>query len=196
MPAKRITQESIRFLMATRDRDGDKGPYILRSPWGVYASEADAKHAWSTEPRYHREKDELTIGDRDKQMFKSLHWNEVKSLWKLLNGKAPMPLGIDTILMSLAETLRDREPVEVERKGPRRLSRSPAEAISDPSLVLPHQGKPSKRSGGGGKGGSAIIKRLADDKGLPASKIRALLRKAGLSAPYTNEEACRKALGL
>lgn len=51
-------------------------------------------------------------------------------------------------------------------------------------------------SGSNSGGGSALIKALADETGLPPSKVRALLRKSGLSRPYTNEVACRKALGV
>lgn len=196
MAAVKLVKESTRFLMATRDREGDKGPFILRAPYGIYASERDAIYAWSNESRYKKEKDMLLIGDADKQMFRSLLWGEVKSFWKLLNGKVPMPTNLDVILTSLAETLRTLEPDSVERKGPRRLSRTAGESISDPTPIGEYQGKAHKRSGGVGKGGSALIKALADEKGITASKVRALLRKAGLSAPYTDSEECRKALGL
>lgn len=196
MPAKKIIKESTRFLMATRDRDGDKGPYILRAPYGIYANEREAMHAWSNDSKYRREKDNLIIGDADKQMFHSLLWGEVKSMWKLFHGKAPVPLGLDTVLTSLAETLRGLKPESVAAKPVRRLNRTAGESTSDPTLVGEYRGKAPRRSGGGGKGGSALIKALAEARNLPASKVRALLRKAGLSAPYTNEEECRKALGL
>lgn len=44
--------------------------------------------------------------------------------------------------------------------------------------------------------GKELIRALSDASGLPPEKVRAKLRAAGLRAPYTDEGACRKALGV
>lgn len=67
----------------------------------------------------------------------------------------------------------------------------PATPIPPPSPSKPPRAlrKPSGPSRGG------LIDRLSADYGLPGSKLRATLRKGGLSAPYTDEDACRRVLG-
>lgn len=194
MPAVKIVKESIRFLLACGDKD-DK-VHIIVGPIGVYSSETEARHAFSSDPRYKRKTSDFIIGDRDTKYIRSLFWGELKSLWKLLKGNAPMPRDLDAISIALGEEIRSREPLEVDTKPVRRLSRTAQETISGGEAIEGYQGRPSKRSGGGGKGGSELIKALAEDKRLDPGKVRALLRKAGLSAPYTDEVACRKALGL
>jgi hypothetical protein len=44
--------------------------------------------------------------------------------------------------------------------------------------------------------GKELIRTLAAAAGLPPEKVRAKLRSAGMRAPYTDETACRKALGV
>lgn len=44
--------------------------------------------------------------------------------------------------------------------------------------------------------GKELIRSLSSATGLPPEKVRAKLRAAGMRAPYTNEEECRKALGV
>lgn len=44
--------------------------------------------------------------------------------------------------------------------------------------------------------GKELIRELATESGLPPEKVRAKLRGAGLRAPYTDADACRKALGV
>ena len=66
----------------------------------------------------------------------------------------------------------------------------PATPIPPPSPSKPPRvlRKPSGPSRGG------LIDRLSADYGLPPSKLRAALRKGGLAAPYTDEDACRRVL--
>lgn len=44
--------------------------------------------------------------------------------------------------------------------------------------------------------GKELIRTLAEAAKLPPEKVRAKLRASGLRAPYVDEQACRKALGL
>lgn len=192
--AVKIIKESIRWLLACGDKD-DK-VHIISGPFDVYSSEAEAQRAWAYDPRFKRKTSQFLIGDRDVKYIRSLFWGELKSLWKLLKGSAPIPRDLDSISISLAEEIRSREPAALTLPAVRRLSRTAQETTSDPNPVEGYRGKAPKRSGGGGKGGSELIKRFAEEKNLEPSKVRALLRKAGLSAPYTDEAACRKALGL
>lgn len=50
--------------------------------------------------------------------------------------------------------------------------------------------------GAGRTSGKELIRTLAAVAKLPPEKVRAKLRAAGLRAPYTDENACRKALGV
>lgn len=57
---------------------------------------------------------------------------------------------------------------------------------------------PARKPGNGAirTSGSALIRELSEAAGLPPEKARAKLRQAGLRAPYTDSDACRKALGV
>jgi hypothetical protein len=65
-----------------------------------------------------------------------------------------------------------------------------------------YRSEPSPRSarkaatGPSRTGGKELIRSLAATSGLPPEKVRAKLRAAGMRAPYTDESACRKALGV
>jgi hypothetical protein len=63
----------------------------------------------------------------------------------------------------------------------------PARTLSKPASV---------RSGPSRTCGKELIRALADASKLPPEKVRAKLRSSGMRAPYTDEAACRKALGL
>lgn len=62
--------------------------------------------------------------------------------------------------------------------------------------IASRTGSRAPASGPGRTSGKELIRALAEQSKLPPEKVRAKLRAAGLRAPYTDEAACRKALGV
>lgn len=74
---------------------------------------------------------------------------------------------------------------------------APADDEAQPVRSRTQPGNGSRASSGPARtSGKELIRTLAAVAKLPPEKVRAKLRAAGMRAPYTDESACRKALGV
>lgn len=81
--------------------------------------------------------------------------------------------------------------------GPQPAELPPPEPDAQPVRARMQPGNGSRAPAGPSRtGGKELIRMLAAAAGFPPEKVRAKLRGAGMRAPYTDETACRKALGV
>lgn len=81
--------------------------------------------------------------------------------------------------------------------GPATAAVPEPDADPQPVRARMQPGNGSKAPSGPARtGGKELIRTLAAAAGLPPEKVRAKLRASGMRAPYVDEPACRKALGV
>lgn len=107
---------------------------------------------------------------------------------RTLAGAAPITSEARALLLPYAPDMPS---------GPAGLPVPAAPGDAQPVARAIASGSPSRAPSGPGRtSGKELIRTLAEQSKLPPEKVRAKLRAAGLRAPYNDETACRKALGV